>query len=242
VEITITPLTLLREALLGGNLEMFKLLKDLYESERTDMRKIAYYRAFARAKAEFTPVLKTNKASFGQGKASYLYEGLDDVVDAVVPALSKHGLAHSWVTKNPPNGLISVSCILAHEDGYSEENELSASPDMSGNKNEIQAVISTVTYLQRATLKAKCGLAAGRDDDAQAATAKPQDSPIGAEDVQKIADKMEQLGVSQETFFQVMSYHAGYPVKQLNELMAKHVPFAMRKFVDFEARKKVAGK
>lgn len=41
-----------------------------------------------------------------------------------------------------------------------------ASPDNSGSKNAIQAVGSTVTYLQRYTLLAATGLAAaGQDDD-----------------------------------------------------------------------------
>jgi hypothetical protein len=237
VEITITPLTLLREALLAGNIEMFRELKQMYQEERLDARVVAFHRAFARAKAEFKPITKTIKASFGAGKASYVYEYLDDVVEAVVQGLSNHGLTHSWKTINPPDGLISVTCVLAHEDGYSEEVTLAAAPDKSGNKNDIQAVGSTYTYLARMTLKAKLGLAAGRDDDAHAAGDRGDITPITPQNIQKIADRMEELGVGQETFFEVMTNHAGHKITQVSELLERHVPFAMRKFDDFAKRK-----
>ena len=192
IEITITPLTLLREAMLTKDIELFRLVKELYESERQDARRIAYNRAFAKAKAEFTPIVKTRRASFGPGKASYDYEELDAVIDAIVPALSKYGLVHSWKTVNPPDGLISVTCVLAHEDGYSEENTLAAAPDESGNKNSIQAVQSTVTYLQRSTLKSKCGVAAGRDDDAHVTAPVAR---ISSEDIERLRERMKEVGI-----------------------------------------------
>jgi hypothetical protein len=60
-----------------------------------------------------------------------------------------------------------VTCVISHGDGYFEENSLAAAQDDSGNKNSIQAVGSTVTYLERYTLKAALGLAVATDDDAQ---------------------------------------------------------------------------
>jgi len=64
---------------------------------------------------------------------------------------------------------VSVTCVVSHVDGHSEENTLSANNDTSGSKNAIQAVGSAVTYLERYSLKAALGLAAAEDDDAQAA-------------------------------------------------------------------------
>ena len=44
----------------------------------------------------------------------------------------------------------------------------SASPDATGGKNPIQAVISSVSYLERHTLKAVAGVSEkGEDDDGQ---------------------------------------------------------------------------
>ena len=47
-----------------------------------------------------------------------------------------------------------MTCVVSHRLGHSEENTLTAGRDESGNKNNIQAVGSTITYLQRYTLKA----------------------------------------------------------------------------------------
>jgi hypothetical protein len=50
--------------------------------------------------------------------------------------------------------------------GHSEETTLKAIPDTSGSKNSIQAIGSTVTYLERYTLLAAMGMAAaGMDND-----------------------------------------------------------------------------
>ncbi len=72
--------------------------------------------------------------------------------------LAAHGFSHRWDTKQA-DGRIEVSCILTHNLGHSESTTLEASPDSSGKKNAIQQVASTVTYLQRYTLLAACGLA-----------------------------------------------------------------------------------
>src|SRR5690606_13579685 len=48
---------------------------------------------------------------------------------------------------------------------HSEENSLAGPADNSGSKNAIQAIGSTLTYLQRYTLIQALGLAAADDDD-----------------------------------------------------------------------------
>jgi hypothetical protein len=223
IQTAITPIVLLDKALATGNIEVIERMMALYERREQQAAKVAYYRAFARAKAEFTPIVKRRKASFGAGKASYSYEELDDVVEAVVQALSKHGLVHTWNTTNTPD-LICVTCVLAHEDGYSEEVTLTAGPDKSGSKNDIQAAISSVTYLQRATLKAKCGLAAGRDDDAHAVTG----SRIDADQLLKLENEMERVGVDAG---RVCKY---YGIEELEDLPAKSFDEAMKRCLQFE--------
>jgi hypothetical protein len=222
-------LTLVREAMATGNIELVKMFVTIYREERSEAARTAYHRAFAKAKAEFLPIVKTRKASFGPGKASYTYEELDNVVDAVVGALSKFGLAHSWRTVNPPEGPISVTCVLAHEDGYSEENTLIGAPDSSGSKNAIQAVISTVTYLQRATLKAKCGLAAGLDDDAHGATS---GNRIDADRLLKLENEIERVGADAA---RVCAY---YRIEKLEDLPAKAFDDAMKQCLQFEKQAK----
>ena len=60
---------------------------------------------------------------------------------------------------------MSVTCTLTHEQGHSESVTLSAPFDTSGSKNAIQAIGSTITYLERYTLLAITGLSASDMED-----------------------------------------------------------------------------
>jgi len=54
---------------------------------------------------------------------------------------------------------VTITCIISHRDGYREENSLSAAADTSGEKNPIQAIGSTLTYLQRMSARSTARLA-----------------------------------------------------------------------------------
>ena len=66
-------------------------------------------------------------------------------------------LSYRWRTTSEINQPVSVTCIVSHRSSYSETNTPSAGRDDSGKKNSIQQVGSTITYLQRYTLKAALG-------------------------------------------------------------------------------------
>jgi hypothetical protein len=151
------------------DIEKFERLMALRERVSLADARRAFFAAIAKAKGEFGPILKTRQVDYphkdGGGRTSYRYEEFADVGAVVDPVLSKHGL--SYRHKSSQDGpKIKVTCILSHEDGYSEENSLEGVEDKSGMKNPNQAIASTVTYLQRYTLKEALGIGAGRDDDA----------------------------------------------------------------------------
>jgi hypothetical protein len=165
------------------DIEKFERLMSLRERVSLADARRAFYAALARAKGEFGPILKTRTVDYehsdGQGRTNYRYEELADIGAVVDPVLSKHGL--SYRHKSTQDGVkIKVTCILSHEDGYSEENSLEGEADKSGKKNPNQSIASTVTYLQRYTLKEALGVAAGRDDDA---AGEPEDPIIAPDDV-----------------------------------------------------------
>ena len=162
----ITPMRMLEIAVnQGADLDKLTKLMDLQERwEATEARK-AYVKALAEFKKEPPTVKKNKSASFGgKGGTAYDYATLAQVANAIAPALSAQGLSHRWSTDQSDKG-ISVTCTLTHEMGHSETVTLSASADNSGSKNTIQAIGSTVTYLQRYTLLAITGLATEDMDD-----------------------------------------------------------------------------
>jgi hypothetical protein len=148
-------------------------LRELMNMQRewqADQARAAFNAALAAFKFEPIVVRKAKLVGYTtkQGEeVGYRHAELSDVVDAVGPALSKHGLSFRWDVKQTPTW-ISVTCILKHALGHSETCELGGPPDASGKKNAIQQIASTVTYLQRYTLKAITGVAeGGQDDDGQ---------------------------------------------------------------------------
>lgn len=148
----------------GIDTEQLEKLLALEERWRANKAREAYVRAMAEFKAEPMRILKTKEVNI-PGGARFTHATLADVVDGVCATLSKHGLSHRWETSQT-DGRISVTCIITHEGGHSERTTLTAPPDDSGKKNGIQAIGSSVTYLQRYTLMAATGLAAaGMDDD-----------------------------------------------------------------------------
>ena len=147
----------------GASLEQIEKMMDLQDRwERKEAEK-AYNAAFAAFKSEAVRIIKGREVTDGplRGRA---YAELHDVVDAVTPALSRHGLSASWKLTRDEKDWIEVTCTLKHTSGHSESVSMGGPPDSGGAKNALQARASTKSYLERYTLKAICGVAEGGDD------------------------------------------------------------------------------
>jgi hypothetical protein len=136
-------------------------LRDRHEAREAEK---AFNDAFAGFKAEAVRIIKNRKVDAGplSGKK---YAELFAVVNAVTPALSLHGLSASWKLTKDEKDWIEVTCTLKHALGHSESVSMGGPPDVGGAKNPIQARASTVSYLERYTLKAITGLSEQEDDD-----------------------------------------------------------------------------
>lgn len=162
---------MIRQAVAAGQpLDVIRELKDMAKELAADEARRAFDAALSDAKSEMPVILKNRSVGYdhkdGNGKTSYRHEDLGEIARTVDPILSKYGLSYRFRTTSEPNQPVVVTCIVAHRAGHSEENTLSAGRDESGKKNSIQAIASTITYLQRYTLKAALGLAVSDDDDA----------------------------------------------------------------------------
>ncbi len=208
----ITPLTMIDRALATGAApETLEKLLALQERWEANQGRKAFDEAMAAAKAEIPVIIKNRKVGYehkdGKGETSYRHEDLGEIARTVDPILAKHGLSYRFQTTSEPNQPISVTCIVAHRDGHSEKNTLTAGRDESGKKNSIQAIGSTITYLQRYTLKAALGLAAAEDDDGQ----KSDDihaSPISQEQVSKVLALIEKTDTAIDKFCQYLGVEA----------------------------------
>ncbi len=158
----VTPMDMIDRALVSGAApETLERLLALQERWEAGQARKAFDAAIAEAKAEI-PIVAKNAT----GHNSKRYADFAAYAAALKPILAKHGLSYRFRTDQSDK--IMVTCILSHRDGHSEESSLSGPADASGSKNAIQAIGSTLTYLQRYTLVQALGLAAGDDDDGKA--------------------------------------------------------------------------
>lgn len=165
----ITPQAMIQQAIQSGSgVEVMERLLALQERHDAFQARKAFDDAMADLRANMPTIVKGQNADFGKGKASYKFEDLSAVTEALSPIMAGVGLSFRWRTQSQQNG-VAVTCIVSHREGHSEETTLFAGLDTSGSKNAIQALGSAVTYLQRYTLKAAVGVAAAKDDDAQEA-------------------------------------------------------------------------
>ena len=148
----------------GASLEQIEKMMDLQDRWEKKEAQKSYNAAFAAFKADNIRVVKGRTVTNGplSGRS---YAELHDVVDAVTPALSRHGLSASWKLTRDEKDWIEVTCTLKHTSGHSESVSMGGPPDTGGAKNILQARASTKSYLERYTLKAVCGVAEGGDDD-----------------------------------------------------------------------------
>ena len=148
----------------GADLDKLERLMDLKARHDADVSRAAYNAAFTGFKAEAVRIVRNRKVTVGplSGKS---YAELHAVVNAITPALSKHGLSMSWRLTKDDKDWLEVTCTLKHEGGHFDSVSMGGPPDVGGAKNAIQARASTVTYLERYTAKAITGLSEQDDDD-----------------------------------------------------------------------------
>jgi len=160
----------------GVDIERLEKLLSIQQAWEANEARKAYHEAMAAFKADPPKILKDKRVGYehkdGGGSTNYSYAGLAQVARVIGQALSKQGLSASWVTKQEGQN-ITVTCTITHRLGHSESTFLTAAPDASGKKNSIQAVGSTISYLERYTLLALTGLAThDMDDDGNTAGGK----------------------------------------------------------------------
>lgn len=178
----------------GGDVDKLDKLLDLKDRWDKSEAEKAYNAAKAAFAANPPEVYKDKK----NAQYNSSYTSIGNMVNTVSAALSPHGLSASWDVDQSDPKLIAVTCRLRHALGHSEVVRMSGPPDTTGQKNDLQKIKSTVTYLKLATFEAVTGVASKEgnlDDDGNAARAENTD-----ENMAKVADfEAAILGALDET-------------------------------------------
>lgn len=183
---SVSPAALLQIAVeQGADIDRLERLMDLQQRWEAAQARNAFNESLAEFKAEAVEIIKRKRVSYSNksgGNTEYSHAELSDVIEAIAPVLSKNGFAWSWDVQQDKDW-IKVTCHLRHRLGHIESVTMGGPPDDSGGKNRIQAIGSTMTYLERYTLKAVTGVAEkGDDTDGRAPIPRQPQAPRSAAD------------------------------------------------------------
>lgn len=144
----------------GVDVEKMERLLSVYERMESKRAEAEFARDLADMQAELPSI-----GERGNAAGRYTYALWEDINTAIKPVLSLHGFALSFRTDFTDG--IAVTAVLQHRGGHREETTIKLPADKSGNKNDVQAVASAVSYGKRYTAGALLNLTShGEDDDA----------------------------------------------------------------------------
>lgn len=143
------------------DIEKLERLMSLQERYQANIARKKFLSAMAIFQSKCPKIEKKKQVSFGN--TNYKYAELGEISDAIKESLLDAELSYRWEIDDAENGL-KVTCIVSHIDGHSEKTAMSSEKDSSGNKNNIQARASAITYLQRYTLIGALGLTTANED------------------------------------------------------------------------------
>ena len=134
--------------------------------------------AFVKAQSQFGAALKTSTNPHFKSR----YADLAAVVEAVIDALNKNGIAMMQQTFLADSG-VTVETVFIHESG---EELRSGQLHVPTSKMDAQGYGSALTYARRYSLLAATGIAP-EDDDGNSAS-QPKLKPVGAMNEKVFAD------------------------------------------------------
>lgn len=157
---TTAVLSMIERVALDPNSDLAKLEKMLDMQERVLNRNAqqAFSADMALMQSELPRVIKSK-----QGHNSN-YAPLEDINDAIRPALHKFGFAVTFAIEQLDKE-IAVKTILSHKMGHREETTIRLPADTGGSKNSVQAVGSTISYGKRYGICAILNISTGDDND-----------------------------------------------------------------------------
>ena len=154
------------------NVDIDKMERLIAMQERVQARDaaVAFNGALARLQPNLPIISERGGIKDRAGNVQSTYALWEDVNEAIRPLLAAEGFALRFKVSREGDQ-ISVTGILSHSDGHSDETTLTLPTDTSGSKNAVQAVGSSTQYGKRYTAFALLNITStGEDDDGASAT------------------------------------------------------------------------
>lgn len=215
----VNPMQLMQVAVeSNADLDKLEKLMALQERWEANQAKKSFFDSLSRFQRNCPDILKLKQGH------NYMYAPLGDIRAQTKDLLADCGLSIRFEQDHASG--ITVTCVVTHKDGHSERTTMTGNADTSGSKNSIQAIGSTVTYLQRYTLIGALGITtADADIDARL----PQDNSytVGASD--KIISIINSRGQSEADFFKWASSVAKKTIGSFDDMSEEQIQWFLRK-------------
>lgn len=163
-------LAVISRAAADPNVDIAKLEKllDMQERIMTKQAEMAFNRDMATMQAELPSITEKGEIIVDK-KVRSRYARFEDINDTCKPVLQKHGFAVTFRT-NTEGAVVKVTGILTHREGHSVNTDMTLPVDVSGSKNTVQAIGSSIAYGKRYVFCALLNITSrGEDDDGNGA-------------------------------------------------------------------------
>lgn len=226
---------LIARAAADPNTDIDKLERLLAMQERAQARnaKAEYFSAMAEMQDELPSISENGEIKINPDKPGQKYALWEDINKAIKPVLRAHGFALFFRT-GQSDTKITVTGILSHRGGHSEETTMQFPPDASGSKNAVQAIGSSTSYGKRYTAMALLNLTSGgEDDDGRTGGG---DGPITVDQCVTIRELAERVSADMQRFCEFMG------VEAVPNIRAKDYEKAIRALNMKQGQKKATAK
>lgn len=197
-----------------------------------DLARVAYAVDFAQLQGELPEVPRRGRIDIGKGNRPYFYGLWEDANELIKPVLNRHGFGLSFRIDDMADlSRVTVTAVLLHRGGHSEQTSKTLPLDASGSKNAVQAHGSAVSYGKRQTAGALLNLIYRGEDDDGVATG---NGKLDEAQIEELRLAIVDAGADIQRFYTV------YGIKQLQELPASKFAEALAKLATFKRRQEEA--
>ena len=191
----------------GVDVEVLERIVALQERVTTRNARTYFFEALSSFQENCPAIPKAKTASIATKSGasySYTYATLDDIAEAIRPALTLHGLSYSWTTEDSENPeILNVVCVLRHKDGHEQRATFPTPIDTGARMSAAQKTGAALTYGRRQSLVSVLGLTT-TDDDVDGAAGASESESIDSAQIKDLNKLLTSSGADTKRFLAYM--------------------------------------
>lgn len=182
------------------HVDVLSKMMDLYERNEKRAAEKDFASALADLQGETIRVQATKAVDQkADGTCRYRFAPYEEIMKTVQPMLTRHGFSITFDTEVGDNRLTSI-CTLMHKSGHARQNRFAVRYGKPPGSSEAQGDMATKSYAKRGALCDALNISIEHDTDGD--DAKGLGSPITAQQVADLRDRVEACGAHEGKFLE----------------------------------------